>query len=135
MGKALGKRLYRPGLNLEPPPGTGEIDCVMTRFAQAGVPVIHLVEVQQLARQYGLPDQLSAAAVVGQGGLFGQPRHSRLLAAVVLVVILLALRSIVLADGSYRLVQKMRQWVGWRDAAPASRDAADPRCGEPEWMV
>jgi poly-gamma-glutamate system protein len=126
VGRRLGKQMYRPGLNLEPPPAATKIDSVMTRFAAAGVPVIHLVEVRQLARQHDLPTELAEAPVVGQGSLFGANHSSRLLAAGVLVAILIALRSIVLTDWSHRLVQRCRRWTG-RSTTPGQP--------EPEWMV
>lgn len=130
VGKALGKQMYRPGLNLQPPPGATDIDSVMTRFAKSGTPVIHMVEIRQLARQYDLPTELAAMPLAGEGDLFGQQRSSRVLAALVLVTILLSLRSIVLTDWSYRLAQRLRKWMG-----PFASQNAPPESREPEWMV
>ena len=125
VGKAQGKQMYQPGLNLQPPPGATDIDSVMSRFATAGVPVIHLVDIRQLARQNDLPTELAAVPTVGEGSLFGEQRSSRVLAALVLAVILLSLRSILLTDWSHRLTQRLRGWTG-RPALPQQ---------EPEWMV
>lgn len=125
VGKRLGKEMYRSGVNLEPPAGAGEIDSVMTRFAGMGVPVIHLVDVQRLAKQHGLPAELATSPVVGQGELFVRRRTSRVLAAFVLVIILLALRSIMLTDWSHRFMQRLCAWTG--RSIPAGQ--------EPEWMV
>ncbi len=135
VGKAIGKQMYQPGLNLQPPPGATDIDSVMTRFAKTGTPVIHMVEIRRLARQYNLPTELATMPSPGEGELFGAQRSSRLLAALVLVAILLSLRSIVLTDWSYQLAQRLRQWIGPSGiGAKASLDAAAVQ-REPEWMV
>jgi poly-gamma-glutamate system protein len=125
VGRALGKKLYRPGLNVEPPPGATEIDSVMTRFAETGVPVIHLVEIRDLARQYELPETPAVTPPPGDGTLFGRRHPSRWLAAIVLAGLLLALRCVVLTDWGHRLSSRLRDWTG--RPAPAGR--------EPEWMV
>ena len=125
VGKAVGKQMYRPGLNLMPPPGATDIDSIMTRFADGGIPTIHLVEVRELARQFDLPQMLAAMPAVGEGGVYGRPKASRLFAGFALAAILLALRAIMLVDWGHTLSSRLRSWVG--------RPLADPRT--PEWMV
>ena len=45
VGTRVGKHVFKPGLNIRPPLGGPAIDSVMSRFAEEGVPVIHLINV------------------------------------------------------------------------------------------
>jgi poly-gamma-glutamate system protein len=106
VGRTEGKHRYRPGLNLEPPRGATEIDSVITRFAKSGVPVIHLVEVGQLAADLGLPEAPQQRPAVGTGGVFQRAHYNRWLAAIVLVGIVVALRSLVWTG----ITDRIRLW-------------------------
>jgi poly-gamma-glutamate system protein len=105
VGRSIGKKRYRPGLNLKPPPTATEIDSVMTRFANKGVPVVHLVEIRQLADRYALPIAPTTMPAVGQGDVFVRRTYNRWLAAAALIAILLLVRAFVLTDWGHRLTQ------------------------------
>ncbi len=55
VGRAVGKKLYQPGLNTCPAAEAMQINSVLSHFARQGTPVIHLVEITHLAHVYGLP--------------------------------------------------------------------------------
>ncbi len=92
VGRSLGKRIYQPGLNLETPPLAMDLDCIMTRFSRQGVPVIHLVNFTDIAQQFGLPTPPLSPPQVGDAGVFFARQHSRMLAGVVLIGLLLSTR-------------------------------------------
>ena len=98
VGRTEGKKRYEPGLNLDPPADALEIDSVMTRFARQDVPVLHLVESVELAEKYGLPVAPQERPAVGAGGVYETWHYNRWLAAIVLVLLLVAMRSLVWSD-------------------------------------
>src|SRR5690606_6358327 len=77
VGHSLGKKLFNPGLNLRPPGRIQQLDGVMPRLINEGIPVIHLVQVAQLAERYGLPVAPTTAEDVGVGGVFRAEDYNR----------------------------------------------------------
>ena len=67
VGKNVGKLMFRPGLNTRPPRHVREIDGVMPRFINEGVPVIHVVHINALANRYTLPLEPATAPPIGDG--------------------------------------------------------------------
>ncbi len=106
VGRSLGKKMYRPGLNLVPPPDATQVDSIMTRFMLQDTPVIHLVEVIDLAKRYGLPLAPTVMPEVGESNVYSG-QYNRLLAGG-LLVLLLALLPL----ATHRLA--------WRRPAPAT---------------
>ncbi|WP_372719502.1 poly-gamma-glutamate system protein [Novipirellula sp.] len=105
VGKTIGKRAYKPGLNRTASRATMQIDSIMTRFMRKDVPVIHLVEMDQIAMMYGMPLKPQQQPAVGEGGVFKQTRRSRLLILAVLLAILGSLRIFVLTDFGHRFMK------------------------------
>jgi poly-gamma-glutamate system protein len=91
VGTSRMKVRFQPGLNDRLPSGAAAVDSVMARFLEEGVPVIHLVQIDQLARRYGLPVQPTEMPPVGTGQIFLQRRYNPWLASGVLAVILASL--------------------------------------------
>lgn len=90
-----GREAFGGGLTTKLPEGAEAIDCVATRYAQAGLPVINLGNAVALARSHGLPVAPQEMPAVGTGGVFSQSRPSRLLAAMLLVAVLGLVRAYV----------------------------------------
>lgn len=105
VGTAVGKRLFRPGLNLQPPRGISSVDAIMARFITSGVPVIHFVQMIDIAAEYGLPVAPTKMPIVGEGQIFVKRQHSRWLAGGVLAAILLSLYGFVRSDLGFRILQ------------------------------
>ncbi len=87
VGRSVGKKLYNPGLNLTATPEALRIDSVITRFATQRTPVIHVVEISQLAKLYQLPIAPTTTPKVGEGQLFYETTSHRWLAAAVLLIL------------------------------------------------
>lgn len=70
VGTKIGKKLFKSGLNLDPPYKALSIDSVMTRFAREGVPVIHISGIRKISERYGIPYELKSIPRPGEGALF-----------------------------------------------------------------
>jgi poly-gamma-glutamate system protein len=73
VGSSLVKKMFSPGLNRELPTSGKLRDSVITRMARDGVPVIHLIYIEKLAKTYGLvkggtPARLGAGDVYAAMG-------------------------------------------------------------------
>ncbi len=105
VGKKLGKRLFRPGLNFREPTEAMPADSVMSHFIDQGIPAIHLVKIAKLAQQFGLPAEPSTTIpVVGQGEIFRREEYNVKLTIAALVVIVLALFTFLRLDWGFRLL-------------------------------
>lgn len=105
VGTHVGKKLYQPGLNPEPPRGAGQVDSVMNRFAFAGVPVIHLIRIKTLAERHGFPWQPTTVPPPGQGDIFVKQGYNKWLAGGVAVALLLFLVAVIRTDWGFRIMQ------------------------------
>jgi hypothetical protein len=81
----------------------------MMRFADEGVPVIHMVNVNELATHYGLPLFPLDIPPVGDGKIFYKEERSSRLAAAVLALIVLFLIVFVRLDWGYRFFSVNRR--------------------------
>ncbi len=109
VGTKVGKRLFRPGLNRFPPPGSSMIDSVMTRFSVVGVPVIHMTKIDTIAERYGLPLQPVLTPAVGEGKIFVREEYNTYLAGGLLATILLLLWVLIRLDWGYRVFSAGRR--------------------------
>jgi hypothetical protein len=105
VGKSVGKLMYSPGVNTRPPRHVREIDGVMPRFSNMGVPVIHIVHINTLAARYGLPLEPVTAPPIGTGGVFSGIDYSKPLVVGVLAFILLSLYSFIRSDVGFRILK------------------------------
>jgi len=103
VGRSLGKKLFRPGLNQRPPGRLQRIDGVMARFISEDVPVIHLVQIAELAEKYGLPVPPLTMPEVGQSPVFVGTSYSNWRVISVLAVILFCLYGFIRSDIGFRL--------------------------------
>ena len=96
VGRTEGKHQHKPGLTTAPETGALAIDSVMTRFAEDGVPLIHLVQINDLAREYGLPVCADVRPRPGTGGVFVAVSYDRVLAIMFLIGLIVVLCGLVL---------------------------------------
>ncbi len=115
-GKNVGKRMFNPGLNTKPPRHIREVDGVMPRFANEGVPVIHMIHINHLVRRYQMPLEPPTAPPIGEGGVFNSINYSKPLAIGVLGFILLCLYGFIRSDVGFRILKGSQR--AKRDAPP-----------------
>ena len=109
VGTHVGKDLFKPGLNRRVPRGANRIDSVMSRFADRGVPVIHLSKISKLAGRYGLPLQPTNLPRIGEGRVFIQQSYNIWLAAGALALLLIMLVAFLRLDLGHRLFNAGRK--------------------------
>lgn len=105
VGTAAGKRMFKPGLNRTAPSGAPLVDSVIGRFALRGVPVIHLVNIDQIADRYGLPKQPTTTPAIGEGKIYYKLVYHPWLPWVVLGGIVLAMVGFIRTDWGFRLLK------------------------------
>lgn len=104
VGTHIGKKLFNPGLNTTAPRGT--VDSVMTRFVEAGVPVIHLTSVKELASRYGLAEAPREPQTIGQGRVFREVTYNPWLAASAIALILATMVALLRFDLGFRVFSR-----------------------------
>lgn len=105
VGTHIGKSLFRPGLNLHVEDDRPIFDSVMQTFATQSIPVVHVTQVQHVARDYGLPIDPAEVPKPGEGLVFVQPAYSPQVAGFGLILILLTM----LACSRARVGQPVKQ--------------------------
>lgn len=108
VGTAIGKKLFKPGLNLRPPPRAMTVDSLLTRFAREDIPVIHMRMVSLLAARYGLPQVPMSVPAVGEGEIYARMEYNMWLAAALLAILVAALYLLIKRDIGYRLFSGAR---------------------------
>ena len=121
VGTHIGKKQFKPGLNLELPRGADLADSVMLRFAQRGVPVVHLTSLEALAKQHGFPVEPRGMPRVGEGKVFVREEYNRWIAAGGLLAVFGAMLAFIRLDVGARILQGV-----WR---------RKDRARQPEQMV
>ncbi len=76
------------------------------------MPVVHLVDVEELARQYGLPIAPKTMPAVGDGKIFVRAEYNLWLAGGVLVAILLSLYAFIRSEWGFRLIHSSARKKG-----------------------
>jgi poly-gamma-glutamate system protein len=105
VGTHVGKKQFKPGLNMERPPGVDLVDSVMLRFAERGVPVIHLSNLNQLAKQYALPTAPAGIPRVGQSSVFVKAEYNRWIALGGLLAVFAAMLAFIRLDVGNRILR------------------------------
>lgn len=103
VGTHVGKKLFKPGLNRQPP--LGGTDSVMLRFVSDGVPVIHLSNIRTIAERHKLEPPTSQPFSIGQGAVYVKEEPDLRLVFFAIVLILGSLVAFLKLDLSVRLFQ------------------------------
>lgn len=105
VGKNIGKQMFSPGLNLRPPRHVRDIDGIMPRYIQQGVPLIHMVHINTIADRYQLPLEPTITPSIGSGGVFYGIDYSKPLVIGVLAFILICLYGFIRSDVGFRMLR------------------------------
>jgi poly-gamma-glutamate system protein len=118
VGTQIGKKQFKPGLNREPPRGAGLMDSVMLRFAERGIPVVHVTNVRDLAKQHGLRTNAEGELPpVGEGAIYVKAEYNRWLALGGIVAVLAAMLAFIRLDIGMRILR----------TAPRRKEAPQPQ--------
>jgi poly-gamma-glutamate system protein len=105
VGTHVGKKQFSPGLNREPPRGPGLVDSVMLRFIGRDVPVLHVSQIKDIARQYGLSHDPGKQPRIGESSVYVRAEYNRWLAGGGLLVILSAMLAFIRMDVGMRILR------------------------------
>lgn len=87
MGPLSNREFLVPGLNMAEELKNRPASGIILTMAQADIPVIHLLDIRELAGEYGLPVAPVPLPRVGEGRIYRDNRFEGLLAALALVVV------------------------------------------------
>ncbi len=99
------KVLLKPGLLPSEMPTEIKADSIILRFMKERIPVIHLWNIKELARHYGLPTPPTAMPVVGEGKIYSRAHYNKWLAAGILLAIIGGLYIFSRSDWGFRIWQ------------------------------
>lgn len=103
-----GREAFGAGLSEEYTGDNSEVDCVASRFANSGVPVIHVGNAVQLAAQFGLPVAPQQTPQIGVGSVYVNTNATRLLAGILLAIIAVCMRTYLWSDLWVRLSTRVK---------------------------
>jgi poly-gamma-glutamate system protein len=140
VGTSRSKYKFRPGVNWDAPPGATKIDSVMARFIDRGVPVIHLVNIVDIAHAFGLTVQPKDLPRIGASAVYSRGQDEPWLVGGVLAGIVASCTLLLRSPWGL-----LRTWSGaWRrrrlkrrattGSTPAAPGAGSSR-GEPATQV
>jgi poly-gamma-glutamate system protein len=109
VGTHVGKKQFVPGLNLDLPRGSGLVDSVMVRFASRDVPVLHVTQVKELAKKFGLSQEPDAIPRIGESSVYVKAEYNRWLALGGIAVILGAMLAFIRLDLGIRILRRRRR--------------------------
>lgn len=99
------REVFKTGLNRHLPLKKKMHDSVTSRFLAQDVPVIHLLNVDKLARHYGLSLKFTTLPAAGEGDVYSLQRYNPWLAGGVLLLILACLYAFFRSDWGFRILQ------------------------------
>ncbi|MBD3334423.1 MAG: poly-gamma-glutamate system protein [Candidatus Eisenbacteria bacterium] len=90
IGSSLNGRLIQPGITRSLRPYNWAQRGVLHHFARRGVPIIHVLRVQSLAREHGFPVAPVVVPAVGEGKIYYKPGYDlRVVVPILLVYLVL----------------------------------------------
>ena len=119
VGTHLGKKLFRPGLNLNPPRGKAQVDSVMIRLVERDVPIIHITNIASLATKNGLALEPEGIPRPGEGNVFFRLEYNPWLAAGGIGLIFAVMLAFIRMDVGMRILRgAQRRSDGSRQPEP-----------------
>lgn len=109
VGTRRSKFAFQPGVNRRKPPKAALIDSVMARFVDEGIPVIHFLQINRMARRYGLPVSPQVRPPVGTGQVFLQRRYNPWLTAGGLAILIASLLLFIRSGRGRMALQSARR--------------------------
>ncbi len=120
LGGTQNARLIPPGLSKNLGLKNYPVRGVINRMAERGLPVIQLLQVEELSRKYGLPETPVPMPPIGEGPLFFRDRYTVELVAVYLGVLALTVFVFIRIDVRYYLARRRTPLKKLRPPAQAA---------------
>ncbi len=105
VGSWVGKKMFKPGLNMRPVANRVRYPSVMLAFSELGTPVINLSQIVSLAQKYGLPIEPEQKPRIGEGNIFYRESYNQWLAGGLLLLVLVLLFFFIRTDVGFRILQ------------------------------
>jgi poly-gamma-glutamate system protein len=109
VGTRRSKFAFQPGINRRTPPRAALIESVMARFLDEGIPVIHFLQLNRMAKRFGLPLSPQMRPPVGSGQVFLQRRYNPWLTAGALAAVVASLLLFVRSGRGRMALQSARR--------------------------
>jgi len=105
VGKKLYRKQLRPGIILSEPQSVEKTNSVMKKFLEEGIPIIHIENVKDIARLYGLNLHHLIMPAIGDGKIYIRKEYDPVLAGIILAGILLTIYIFAKTDLGFRIFQ------------------------------
>lgn len=91
VGENIQEKVFAPGLNKNVLLTSPGFDSLMRRFAEQGLPVIHMRHATQLAKKLKMPYEFEEIQNPGEGEVYGKEQYNKFVAIAVFIIIILVL--------------------------------------------
>jgi poly-gamma-glutamate system protein len=123
LGNTINGQLIPPGLTKYLPLRNFPVRGVIIQMGQQGIPVIHLLNVDQLLKKYGLPNSPVPVPEPGDGGIFIEKKYNLLVSSVATVILVVLILIVYLSERKYhRLGTDVVPASGNHNSAESSDD-------------
>jgi poly-gamma-glutamate system protein len=98
LGNTINGQLIPSGLTEYLPMGNFPLQGVIVQMGRKGIPIIHLLNIEQLLTKYGLPSNPVPLPEPGEGGIFIEKKYNILVTAIATAVLITVIVFIYLAE-------------------------------------
>ena len=101
LGNTVNGKIIPSGLTEHLPMGNFPIHGTMIKMAKKGIPIIHLLNINQLLAEYDLPASPDPIPEPGEGGIFVQKKYNILITSVSTLILVIVIVLVYLAERKY----------------------------------
>lgn len=131
LGSTINGDLFPPGLTLDYRVLNYPVKGVMIRMAERDIPVIHLLNIQEIAARYRMPVAPEPLPEIGEGPLYFKPRYDRLRLLLITLALVATTGALIRLNLAHYLAQ-IRQAVRGAGSSGGSRVPLDEEEAEHE---
>jgi poly-gamma-glutamate system protein len=100
LGNSINAKLLKPGLNRIVSTKNIPLKGTLFLFAEEGIPIIHLLDIQDIAKMYNLPVAPVPLPEPRTGSLFIEEQYNLTFTAISLVILIIAITIVIIFDKS-----------------------------------
>jgi poly-gamma-glutamate system protein len=98
LGNTVNGKIIPSGLTEHLPMGNFPVHGVMIQMAKQGIPIIHLLNIDQLLAQYNLPGSPDPMPEPGEGGIFVQEKYSIIVTSIATFILVVVIVLVYFAE-------------------------------------